>query len=108
MLRQLKVTVLTVAIFLVVSVNAWAATAVTIEVLENADTPEQKVVTTIDVKVPTRPINAAPLKVGDFVFFEIMHPHTPPLVGVWEGIITNIYETEDGRKGSDPKKGQSD
>lgn len=68
--------------------NALAETAVTIRVTTNQG------VETIDLIVPHRPLNSMPLKVGDFVFFQVINP-PPNLVGIKEGIITKIYDTQD-------------
>lgn len=90
MFTKLKaITVMTIML-LIVSFNAWAATAVTIKVTLGPSFIEGDT-TTIDLLVPNRPMQAAPLKIGDIVFFEALgHP-----LSMGEGIITNIYDTQD-------------
>ncbi len=85
----IKSIVLAAAMFVLVSSVAWAETAVTVELTDGPAHTEQGV-TTVDLIVPERPVEALPLNVGDLVFFKTLEPL---LEG--EGYIRNIYDTQD-------------
>lgn len=85
-----KKTIVTTAVLMsVLSVGSWADTAVSIQ-LTAGPTLTEDGTTVVDLRLPDRPSEAAPLNVGDLVFFESVDPY---LQG--EGNVTSVYETSD-------------
>lgn len=85
----IKTIVTTAMLLSVLSVVSWADTAVSIQVTAGPTLTEDGTAV-VNLRLPDRLSEAAPLNVGDLVFFESVEPYVQG-----EGNVTSVYETSD-------------